>query len=362
MARKSHFDFYLELLNRCLLAWEVLRLNPEFRSDYKKYKPYIDWIRLHYTDAMTQGVTPEKEWVLKFTNKWGLSFEDVLRWDPHKESPGITLSTEFPACKARCIRFEPNSIWGFSMRCKKARIIRHDPLTCFAAYNNSIAILPFANRLNSTYVYRDSHPLIGIKQTGSVQKFIKTEGRAKRLLLWVRSDALREVALLQILEQIRKAKLQNPYHKSQGRTAVKIKPDNGYVVFSISLHTPPQKTISAIKKRLKETLPSYPFSQVANSSEALSIYEERIYNKVPLGKLVGKIFGPAKASKHKSEVEIGSSSTYGRALTDRIARAKKLIQENRIPPPQLTRPSSKRGSKKNLLSTLLPKTAPPLKP
>jgi len=361
MARKSHFDFYLELLNRCLLAWEAIRLNPKFRADYEKHKQHIDWLRIHYIEAMSQGITPEMEWVRKFSDKWNLSLDDVIRWNPLNKSTYLEPITEFSLCKRKCIQFNQDARWGFTVCCKSKKPNKHNATPCFASYQQSITSLPLASRLNGIYVYRDSHPLTGINQTSTVKDFIRTESRKNRLLLWVRSDALREVAQLQILEQVRKAKQRSPRQRSEGRLLIKSKADNGYIVLSIALHAPSHKILSAARKALRTAVPTYPFSQIANLWESLQIYDEHINKEVPIGRMIENKYGPRKARYHKSQVSVGDSSTYGRYFTDRINRAKRLIKDNTIPPPQLARPTAKKGSRKSLLSTLLPKLPPPLK-
>lgn len=336
MARKSHFDFYLELLNRCLLAWEALRLNPKYREEYKEHQSYIEWAKKHYGPDFFNDTSSKKELLYRFSQRWGLSVDDVLRCNP-TDNTQIPLTINFRTCKKKCVKPDINLPWGFTLECTANK---PKASTCFRQYRQAILALPFTSRLNNVYVY-PGDPMPGRKQHREVLSFIKREQAASRILLWVRGDTLREIAEWQILAHISRVKARNTNRRSEGKAAATVIPDGGYLIFSISQSAAASKIISSVKKNLKRAIRAYPFSQAFNIMKALEAYELRIHKKYPVWKIVQKRYKKVGLAEHREIGTSGGVSFYGRRITGQIARARRLIEKNLIPPPQLTRPTMK---------------------
>lgn len=322
MPKKSHFDVYLEYLQRSILAWEALRLNPEYRKDWEDNKKLL---------ASPKAATPNSPamcWLKKIArSKWGIP--ELL--DPYTSQE--FQDTSFLHCRKHCIKTSTDNPWNFSLTCTSTDKKKKEP--CFHAYLTAHLRNPFLSHWNHAWVFPDN-PFVAITPaSAALGDYLKKETASGHIVLWIRPEGVRERVQHDVFRHIAsaKAKLANPPRKA--KPIVKFKHWKGFLLLSIPLGAPDNLMRNQVKMILAAQVPYWNQRQIANTWGALKVYEARNYKGESLPSQARRRYGNEQVKVKDAHGNVYSrlKSFLIRKLHRQYAFSKQIIKTPKFVPP-----------------------------
>lgn len=194
MARQSYQDLLWTQLELCLLAWEAVRLDPDYRKDWEDNKTLVDSLK---SGPQYPRNDPPALHLRRLGSKWRFSPGRILE-DPGRAIPFIPQS-RFHKCTKRCflLALKPSS------RCPVdclPRYLAYLDRYCPFSYAQSIAVLlacPYEPAIITGERFS--------RAAMAAYKFDQRE-RAKphRLVLWCKREFWRKGLAAQIIYYLNK--------------------------------------------------------------------------------------------------------------------------------------------------------------
>jgi len=318
MARKSHFDTDLEYANRCILAWEALRLNSDYRKDWDANKILIKRPAAHKIQTKTH------QQLYKAASKWG------IRWlvDPVNTPVTPPNVDGFRHCQRKCGVSFSDPGWFYNKKC----VDKKNAGQCFRDFYNVLSKNPFISRWNTAWVtignpLPPDSPLL--KRYG---KFTIQEETKGRLVLWIRKGGIRNIIQDHVIEyyKAKRKKLKKQFKKTEKEIAVLAGGD--FIILSI----PPSLSIDQLRRKVSGILDKHivtiSLTQIKDMWTDLKIFEKRKY----LGKTIDELlkeYYPRTIDFSRR----GGDSFYRPKIWFRYGFAKNnLLNPDRFVPPPLS--------------------------
>ena len=319
MARKSHFDTYLEYLNRCVLQWEALRLNPEYRRDWEENKEYLKSPEAKVPNSNVQC------WLNKIAVKWGI---------PRLINPYVETTEPqfvFTGISDKCIQSDGSGRWGFSMRCDELKCKTHE--ACFGVYLKNITKNPFILSWNRQWVYQNNPIEIIMPSSQAILSYVKREKAHRRIVLWIIPQGVRERIQHEIfyLFPAPNSKSQRVHPKT--KSPVKFRRWGGFLLISLPLGLANNSLRMQVKRILSEKIKSYEPRQMRNMWEALKAYETKESSGQSFSLIAKHTFPNVSViTEHRERLKEHEKSPFVRRVIYKYSSARHIIEEPNFAP------------------------------